>query len=208
MQPGELDGVRLRRRPRQARSVEKVAKVLAAAERLLAEDGVDVLTTTRVAAEAGVSVGALYQYLPDRDAIVEALADLYLGRLEAAMETLVHQAREEVWPDPVTVLVDAFAGLYRSQPGFRALWFGRHLTEGTREADRRHKHAMAESLHRVLIAQHRLPDTEDAATACRTAFLAADAVTQEAFRATPEGDPALLSHLKTLLGAYLGRLGE
>ncbi|MFM9444726.1 TetR/AcrR family transcriptional regulator [Streptomyces acidiscabies] len=204
---GELSGVRLRRTPRQARSVEKVARVLAAAERLLAEEGVDVLTTTRVAAEAGVSVGALYQYLPDRDAIVEALAGLYLGRLETAMETLVRRAGEETWADPVTVLVDAFAGLYRSQPGFRALWFGRHLTEGTREADRRHKAAMAEGLHRVLVAQHLLPATEEAATACRTAFLAADAVTQEAFRGDPEGDPALLGQLRTLLRAYLGWLG-
>ncbi|MET8974915.1 TetR/AcrR family transcriptional regulator [Streptomyces sp. NPDC004539] len=208
MEPGELDGVRLRRRPRQARSVEKVAKVLAAAERLLVEEGVDVLTTTRVAAEAGVSVGALYQYLPDRDAIVEALADLYLGRLESEMESLVARSAEETWTDPVTVLVDTFTGLYRSQPGFRALWFGRHLTESTREADRRHKHTMTAGLHRALVAQHLLPDTPEAATACRTAFLAADAVTQEAFRTSPEGDTALLNQLKTLLRAYLGRLGE
>jgi len=208
MDSGELDGVRLRRRPRQARSVEKVAKVLAAAERLLVEEGVDVLTTTRVAAEAGVSVGALYQYLPDRDAIVEALADLYLGRLEAEMQSLAVRAAEETWDDPVAVLVDTFTGLYRSQPGFRALWLGRHLTEATREADRRHKHTMTAGLHQVLIAQHTLPDTPEAATACRAAFLAADAVTQEAFRTAPEGDAALLGQLKMLLRAYVGRLGE
>src|SRR5690349_25104728 len=104
----------LRRTPRQARSREKLARVLEAADRLLVAAGAEALTTTRVAAEAGVSVGALYQYLPDRDAIVDTLADRYLARLETLMESFVDRATRESWPDPAAVLVDAFAGLYRS----------------------------------------------------------------------------------------------
>lgn len=193
----------LRRTPSQARSREKVARVLAAADRLLATEGIEALTTTRVAAAAGVSVGALYQYLPDRDAIVDALADRHLARLESLMASFAERAARETWPDPVAVLVDAFADLYRAEPGFRALWFGRHLTERTREADRRHKRTMATGVHRVLVAQHLLPANETAATVCYTAFLAADAITQEAFRADPGGAADLLNQLKTMLRAYL-----
>ncbi|SPF07480.1 TetR/AcrR family transcriptional regulator [Streptomyces sp. MA5143a] len=200
----QVTALRLRRMPRQARAREKVARVLEAAERLLVAEGADVLTTTRVAAESGVSVGALYQYLPDREAIVEALADMYLTRLEAAMEAFVELARTETWSDPVTVLVDAFADIYRSEPGFRALWFGRHLTEWTRQADSKHKRVMAAGLHRILVAQRLLPDGREAATACYTAFLAADAVTQDAFRTDAAGDAELLGHLKSMLRAYLG----
>jgi len=195
---------RLRRVPRQARSREKLAKVLAAADRLLAEEGVEALTTTRVAAEAGVSVGALYQYLPDRDAITEALAELYLGRLETLMDSFAEQAAGETWADPVGLLVDAFAGLYRAEPGFRALWFGRGLADGSREADRAHKRVMATGVHRVLVAQGLLRDDYAAAVACRTAFLAADAVIQEVFRG--DGAPELLEPVKTMLRAYLGQL--
>jgi AcrR family transcriptional regulator len=195
---------RLRRVPRQARSREKLAKVLAAADRLLAAEGVEALTTTRVAAEAGVSVGALYQYLPDRDAIAEALGEVYLARLEDLMTSFAEQAARETWPDPVGLLVDAFAGLYRAEPGFRALWFGRGLTDGTREADRAHKRVMATGVHRVLVAQHLLRDDYAAAVACRTAFLAADAVLQEVFRG--DGAPELLEPVKTMLRAYLGQL--
>ena len=61
-------------------------------------------------------------------------------------------------------------------------------------------------LHRVLVAQHLLPDSPAAKTACYTAFLAADAVIQEAFRTDPDGDPELLHHLRTMLRAYLDRL--
>jgi AcrR family transcriptional regulator len=198
----------LRRTPRQARSRQKLAQVLEAADRLLATEGADALTTTRVAAEAGVSVGALYQYLPDRDAIVDLLADRYLGRLEALMDEFVQQASRQTWPDVVGVLVDAFADRYRSEPGLRALWFGRHLTERTRAADREHKRAMATGVHRVLVAQGLLADDAAGATACHTAFLAADAVIQEAFRADATGATDLLAELKTMLRAYLLALGS
>jgi AcrR family transcriptional regulator len=198
----------LRRTPRQARSREKLARVLEAADRLLAAEGAEALTTTRVAAEAGVSVGALYQYLPDRDAIIDTLADRYLARLETLMNAYAESAAAETWPDPVAVLVDAFAGLYRSEPGLRALWFGRHLTERTRAADRVHKRSMAEGLHRILVAQHLLPADEAAATACRTAFLAADAVIQEAFRTEATGATDLLDQLKTMLRSYLAQLAR
>ena len=160
-------GVPVRRTPRQARSKEKLARVLEAADRLLVAEGAEALTTTRVAAEAGVSVGALYQYLPDRDAIVDTLADRYLARLETLMDSFVDRASRESWPDPAAVLVDAFAGLYRSEPGLRALWFGHHLTERTREADRVHKHAMAIGVHRILVAQRLLPDDAAAAAMVR-----------------------------------------
>ncbi|TDU02048.1 TetR family transcriptional regulator [Streptomyces sp. 846.5] len=205
LEPIEADSTapRLRRTPRQARAKDKVARALVAADRLLAEEGINALTITRVAAEAGVSVGALYQYLPDRDAIVEALADQHLGRLEALMDSFVATARPEDPSDPVDVLVDAFAQHYRSEPGFRALWFGRHLTEWTSEADRRHKRDMAAGVHRFLVARRLLPDSPAAATACYVAFLSADAVIQEAFRGEPDGADELLDALKSMLHAQL-----
>lgn len=197
-----------RRQPRQARSREKLARALDAADRLLVAEGPEALTTTRVAAEAGVSVGALYQYVPDRDALVDILADRYLARLETLMESYVDRASRETWPDPAAVLVDAFAGLYRSEPGLRALWFGRHLTERTREVDRVHKRSMAAGVHRILVAQRLLRDDPAAATACRTAFLAADAVIQEAFRIEPGGATDLLDNLTTMLRSYLGEVSR
>ena len=196
----------LRRTPRQTRSRQKLARVLEAADRLLVAEGAEALTTTRVAAEAGVSVGALYQYLPDRAAIVDTLAEGYLARLETLMDSFLDRASRETWPDPVAVLVDAFANLYRSEPGLRALWFGHHLTERTREADRVHKHVMAVGVHRILVAQKLLPDNPAAATACHTAFLAADAVIQQAFRTDADGAADLLEHLKIMLGSYLKAL--
>ena len=82
----DWDRIPLQRAPRQQRSREKVARALAAASDLVAREGVSALTLPRVAEAAGVSVGALYQYLPDRDAIVRALVAEYHARLEALLE--------------------------------------------------------------------------------------------------------------------------
>jgi AcrR family transcriptional regulator len=62
--------VSARKRPRQARSKHLVAAILEAASRVLARDGARHFTTARVAAEAGVSVGSLYQYFPNKESIL------------------------------------------------------------------------------------------------------------------------------------------
>ena len=185
---------RLRRVPRQARSRERLQRVLDAADRVLAAEGAESLTTTRVAEAAGVSVGSLYQYLPDKGAIVEALAGRYLAEFEAVMEEVVEQSSRERWDDPVGVLVDTFANHYRDRPGYRALWFGRHLTEELRAADRENNLALAAGVRRVL----RIPEAE-----ARAGVLVADALLQEAFRADPNGDAVLIGEAKRILRLYL-----
>ncbi|MEZ5660832.1 MAG: helix-turn-helix domain-containing protein [Burkholderiaceae bacterium] len=62
-----------RRRPRQARALEKVSLMFEAAIRILEAEGLEALTTNRIAAVAGVSIGTLYQYFPHREALLEAL---------------------------------------------------------------------------------------------------------------------------------------
>jgi len=59
-----------RKRPRQARSERLVADILEAATRVLARDGARRFTTARVAEAAGVSVGSLYQYFPNKESIL------------------------------------------------------------------------------------------------------------------------------------------
>lgn len=186
----QFDGAVLHRVPRQARSREKVAQALAAAERLLASEGVGALSITRVAAEAGVSVGALHQYLPDRDAIVHALLTRYHARFERLMGELVARPVDP-GEDVVRALVADFAALYRGSTGIRAL--------GPRVEARDHKTRMVALVGRLLDARGIGSDEAVA----RTAFTAADAVLHEAFRDDPAGDPLLLAELELLLRTYL-----
>jgi AcrR family transcriptional regulator len=73
----------LRKQPRQRRARATFDAVVEAAARILAEEGAPRLTTNRIAERAGVSIGSLYQYFPDRAAIVRALCERELARAEA-----------------------------------------------------------------------------------------------------------------------------
>ncbi len=198
----------MRRVPRQARSRERLAQVLAVADRLVATEGVEALRMVRLAQEAGISAGSLYQYLPDRDAVLAALAESYLERIEVVLAELVTASARERWEDPVAVLVDGFSEIYRRENGFRALWFGQHGSEAIRHADRAHKRRMADGLRIVLLAQQAVPDRDWLPDACLSAQLMADALMQEAFRIDPEGDPKLLRELKFGLRGYLAELSR
>jgi AcrR family transcriptional regulator len=69
-----------RRRPSQRRSQVTVTAILDAAARVFEERGFDAGTTNRVAERAGVSIGSLYEYFPNKDALVVALVERELER--------------------------------------------------------------------------------------------------------------------------------
>lgn len=81
--------VSARRRPVQARSAATVRAILDAAARVLATDGYDRTSTNRVAERAGVSIGSLYQYFPNKEALVAALIDEHRAR---ALEVFLARA--------------------------------------------------------------------------------------------------------------------
>ncbi len=66
----EPEELRIRREPRQARARMAVNSIIQAAQEIVHSQGVEALTTVRVAERAGVSVGTLYEYFPNREAIL------------------------------------------------------------------------------------------------------------------------------------------
>jgi len=111
-----------RRRPVQDRSRAMVDRLLAATARVLAERGYAGLSTNRVAAAAGVSVGSLYRYFDDKDDLVRELrvrstTDI-LGDLTAAMSAAVALPTRDAIRQVLATLV---AALQRHRPLTSAL---------------------------------------------------------------------------------------
>jgi AcrR family transcriptional regulator len=121
-----------RKQPQQARSSALVAAILDAAVQVLAKEGAQRFTAARVAEKAGVSVGSLYQYFPNKAAILFRLqsdewrqtSELLRGILEDVrrspperLRTLVHAfIRSECEEAAVRVALDDAAPLYRDAP--------------------------------------------------------------------------------------------
>ncbi len=196
---------RLRREPRQARSRARLAQILAAADAILAEEGVEALTIRRIAERAGVPVGTLYQFFPDKSSVVDAVAREYIAEFDALVDGLVNAGGGD-WSDPVGRLVDEFAALYRSHPGYVALWSGRHLSPELARADEANNQLIAAGVQRVLAEHAGVPDGDALELAARVAVRAADALLQYAFAVSPDGDEAVLGELKTMLRLYLAHL--
>jgi AcrR family transcriptional regulator len=138
---GKKPVVSARKKPSQARSTELVAAILEGAARVLVRDGAHRFTTARVAEAAGVSVGSLYQYFPNKEAILfglqteewqQTMGELRrilrdtrmspLGRVRAAVRTFFQSECDEA---AFRSALEEAAPLYREAPESRA-----HTEEG------------------------------------------------------------------------------
>lgn len=114
-----------RRVPTQERSRARLARILACAEELIEERGSDRLRMAEVAEAAGISIGSLYQYFPEKAAIVHALA----GKYNAECRRSIAGALSDVSDvsgliAAFTALMHEFYALVRNSPVIRDVWAG------------------------------------------------------------------------------------
>lgn len=205
--PAAPDDRRQIRQPQQERSRLRVGRILDAAESLLVARGYDALTIRQIALDAGVATGTIYQFFPDKSAIVDVLAERYLAMFAGAMHALEQQDPVGSPEELVEVLVGTFVELHRRHPGYRALRLGRHLSPALLDADARTDDELAAGIWRLLLAHgFAAPDDRDLQVGCRVAVTLADALLQAAFHADPQGDPELLCHTEVVQKSYLAEL--
>jgi len=97
-----------RKSPVQARSAASVEAILQATLQVLLRVGKERLTTTRVAARAGVSVGTLYQYFPNKSALLQAALKRHLEEVFIAVDVVCNEQRGGTLHEMATALMTAF----------------------------------------------------------------------------------------------------
>ena len=117
-----MSTTRTAREPQQGRSRETVERILAAAEHEIGRLGLAAAGTRGIAARAGLSVGAVYRFFPDKEAIADALARRYLADLMPAYAgTVADVAPGTDLASVVTTLVRQAADLQLAHPGYYRL---------------------------------------------------------------------------------------
>src|ERR1700758_2083423 len=100
-----------RKTPIQARSAVTVEAISEATIQVLLSHGAERLTTTRIAERAGVSIGTLYQYYPNKQSLLFAVLEDHLntvaGKIEAACEKASHKPLAQMIKEMVEAFVDA-----------------------------------------------------------------------------------------------------
>ena len=113
----------MRRKPRQARSKERVNRILDVAEQMFIEDGYEVTTTNAIATRAQVPIGTLYQFFSDKTAILYALAERYSDLFHQQFEAIDHGNSVSLpLPEYVEQIVDTSVQFFQDYPGYHAIF--------------------------------------------------------------------------------------
>ena len=124
-----------RRKPTQRRARQTVDAILDAVVRVLKREGFGAVTTNRVAEVAGVSIGSVYQYFPDKGAIFVALHQRHIEQIDRVVQvTLVEHATSSL-DVLMTAMIEAMIEAHRSDPELYELLFTEvpHRADGTRD---------------------------------------------------------------------------
>jgi AcrR family transcriptional regulator len=207
MKPRQKLNISSRKRPQQVRSTRLVSDILEAAAHVLAREGVHRFTTARVAERAGVSVGSLYQYFPNKAAI--------LFRLQADEWNQTGQVLESILSDTSVPLCARLRSAIRTF--FRSECEEAELRVALNDAAPFYRGASETHAHRKSGMKQVLSFTCEAlpSASVKTRALAADVILtsmsaigkkiSEQRRSRAEVD-VLADAISEMLGAYLDRL--
>jgi AcrR family transcriptional regulator len=111
-----------RQAPKQERSRRRYEHILQVAAHLFESQGIEAVSTNHIAAEAGVSIGSLYQFFPNKEAIIEALIEGFLDEIDAVFPQTIDTSI------PIDTLsreiITSFMAFEASKIGFAAVFSG------------------------------------------------------------------------------------
>jgi AcrR family transcriptional regulator len=193
------DVVESRKSPRQARALVTVDAIFEATARIIEEAGTAGLTTNHIAERAGVSVGSLYGYFPNKEAILIALARRQLDLDRRTIGGTLAAALASGSPEPERPIVRALMALHADRSPVRRAIMGAHIAHGLG-----HEHAVP-----VQDVAARLREAGGEALENPAALFvltrAVIGIVRAAFeeRSPLFGSPALEDELCRLIGFYL-----
>lgn len=197
---------RIEKKPQQERSKARVEKILEVAGELLREAGYEALSTKQIAARAGVPIGTIYQFFPNKEAVVESLVTRFqqdIGGLTQELGAFDPRTQDEL-AEFIGRLVDGIAEIQARSAGFVCLFAGSAVNEEFEAMAARLRQDLNAQIDRALrCAAPGLSRQERTQTLVTLAEITRGIIAQFD-RAKPGQRAALIDELKLVLNAYLG----
>ncbi len=195
-----LPDIEQRKRPVQERSRERVDLILNVTAQLITEKGIDALKTSEVAREAGISLASLYRYFPNKAAVLKAIAERHIEKLDSHMKAFAQTLDLEQGFDQ---LIDVYFAFYRSEPGYKEIWAGVEALPELRELDLGELYDNARDISAA--AQARFPevDPQHLWLICVMLPRACGAVLRLAMTMEDAQAEVMVSELKLMVKSYL-----
>lgn len=195
----------MRREPVQRRSAARVSSILDACAGLLDEFDYDELTTSKIAERARVPIGSLYQYFPDKRAVVQALTMRNLDAFSAEVEQVFTGAAPSAWREAVDRVLDVYLRMLDDVPGFGRIRFGDVVDTHLLDADEDNDAVIAAKLSQLFAKSYRVPNSEDLQLAFWMVVEVSDALIKLALRLDGAQRAVALETVREVIRNILGR---
>lgn len=192
-----------RRAASQARSQAKMAQVLRATADLLDELGPEAVNTSAVAARAGVSVGWLYNFFDDRQALLEEILVAGLRDLDDRLDEVGFTFGGPDWRRSIDAGLDTLIEFFSDAPGFRSLWFSSEFTGRMIQANRLHDDALSAYLAASASGVRKGAPDVPLLTVAQIFVGMLDKGVDLSFRTAENGDTLLWNEVKRAAISYL-----
>ena len=194
----------VRRTPVQERSSGTVQQIYSAASALLGRAPLEEITTSRIAAEAGVSIGALYRFFPDKQAIIDGIAVQRVEEFRASLERVLDASNGMEAPAFLDLIIDSYVAFLDAHPDFRAIALGRHVSASTRARQVQADVGPAAIVRRFVLERLGIEAPPDLDLKLRIVSETGDRLIAYAFEQLTAVERAqVIAELKRLLSGYL-----
>ncbi len=208
-QPEESAGVAsvapgVRRKPVQGRSAGTVQQIFAATSALLGRMPLEEITTSLVAKEAGISVGGLYRFFPDKQSIIDAIAVRHMQDFKSALLRSVAKLALADGPTFLSRVIDAYVDFLDERPDFRTIALGRHVSAQARKSQAEPDSGPAALVRWFLMKRLGVKQSGDLDLKLRVLIETGERLI--AFAYTQESAPErkrIIAEMKLMLGNYL-----
>jgi AcrR family transcriptional regulator len=195
-----------RKRPRQDRARTTVEAILEATARLLVQRGFDQLTTNAVAEQAGVSIGSLYQYFPNKEALVADLIERHVEERRATMAAELGRVATLPAREATRLMIDSIMAAHRVNPELHRVLIEQVPRIGRLARLQELAQKTRDLLASILAARRKELAIDDPALAAFVLQSAIEGIFQRAVVYHPERmqDPRLREEVTRLVTSYLG----
>jgi AcrR family transcriptional regulator len=180
-----------------------VSRILDAAEELFVELGYDVATTNQIAARAGASIGSLYEFFPNKQALAQSLADRYVDQLGAIIEERMVNDPEWTGEQLVDSIVIGLDEFWRRHPAVVPLLRGALGAPALMAAGEQLRLALVGHIETILLERRPDVDPPRALLAAEMAIDLTRTLLERAQAEAPHRRPIVLGELKIAIIGYL-----
>jgi AcrR family transcriptional regulator len=193
----------MRKTPLQARSREMVERILKAGRKVLVKQGYDVFSTNRVAAVAGVSPGSLYQYFPNKFALLDVIRDRYWDDVASRVAASLADRAGDLGPTMIRDTADALLAALEADTALLRILHNELPLAQIRDRRAALEQRVRELLTVILRAHPHLSQRPDPSAAAWVVVLALENLTVRWVLDQPRiSRDALLDEIEALVAGY------